>query len=188
MVGLFGGSFDPIHHGHLLAAQAALEALALERVWLIPAAEQPFKVGAHSAAADHRARMVDLAIRGEPAFGLERIELDRAGPSYTIDTLRLLRDRNPEQGFVLLLGADAAQELPQWREAGEITRLARVVRFARPGEAAASGARPDETVRVPQVEVSSTEIRDRVRAGQSIRYWVPDAVADYIAAHRLYKE
>lgn len=186
MVGLFGGSFDPIHHGHLLAAQASLEQLGLAQVRFIPAAEQPFKAGTHGAAAHHRARMVELAIEPEPRFVLDRLELDRPGPSYTVDTLKLLRAREPELAFVLLVGPDAAQELPSWREAGEIKRLARIVRFAWAGEEVAAGGMGHESVPVPRAEISSTEVRARARAGRSIRYWVPDAVADYIAAHRLY--
>jgi nicotinate-nucleotide adenylyltransferase len=160
MVGLLGGSFDPIHLGHLLVAQAAAEALALSELRFVPVRQQPFKVGSHGADAADRVRMVELAIADEPRFQVERIEIDRPGPSYTVETLRALRAREPSTAFVLLVGADAAAELPTWHEAGEIPRF--------------------------QVEISASEIRRRVRAGQSIRYWVPEAVRDHIAAHRLY--
>jgi nicotinate-nucleotide adenylyltransferase len=186
MVGVFGGSFDPIHHGHLLVAQAALEALALDDLRFVPARQQPFKVGNHGAPAPDRVRMVELAVAGEPRFRVERFEIERPGPSYTVETLRAFREREPETDFVLLVGADAAAELPSWHEAGEIPQLARVVMFARPAEPAPGPALDFECIRVPQVEISASAIRRRVRAGQSIQYWVPEAVRDYIAAHRLY--
>ncbi|NNG17107.1 MAG: nicotinate (nicotinamide) nucleotide adenylyltransferase [Gemmatimonadales bacterium] len=186
MVGLFGGSFDPIHHGHLLVAQAAMEALALEELRFVPARQQPFKAGNHGADAADRVRMVELAIAGEPQFQVERFEVERPGPSFTVETLRALRAREPSTDFVLLVGADAAAELPTWHEAGEIARLAQVVMFARPAEQALGPAGDYESIRVPQVEISASAIRRRVRAGQSIQFWVPEAVRDHIAAHRLY--
>jgi len=184
VIGLFGGSFDPIHHGHLLAAQAAVEVLGLAELRFVPAREQPFKEGRHGAVPDHRAAMIDLAIEAEPRFGLERCELDRPGPSYTVDTLRQLRAREPGAEFVLLVGSDAAADLPLWREAAAIPELAQVVMFARGGGPLPAGAFP--AVRVPAVEISATAIRRRVREGLPIHWWVPAPVADYIAAHRLY--
>lgn len=183
MIGLFGGSFDPIHHGHLLAAQAALEGLGLDQLRFVPARQQPFKSGGHGASGDDRAAMIQAAIAEEPRFALERCELDRPAPSYTVDTLRHLRAREPGAAFVLLVGSDAAAELSKWREADAIPELARVVVFGRGGDAAL-GERG--AVRVPAVEISATEIRRRVREGHSIRWWVPAPVADYIAARRLY--
>ena len=187
-VGLFGGSFDPIHHGHLLVAQAAAEVLGLDEVRFVPAREQPFKVGEHAAAAADRATMVERAIAGSPGMRLERLELDRAGPSYTVDTLRALRVREPDTSFVLLVGSDAAIGVPRWHEASELSRLARLVAFGRAGTTA--GALPPgiEYITVPAVEISSTAVRERVRRGQSIRYWVPDGVADFIAARGLYRD
>ena len=188
VVGLFGGSFDPIHHGHLLVAQAAAEVLGLDEVRFVPAREQPFKVGEHAAAAADRATMVERAIAGSPGMRLERLELDRAGPSYTVDTLRALRVREPDTSFVLLVGSDAAIGVPRWHEAPELSRLARIVAFGRAG--ATAGALPPGIgfITVPAVEISSTAVRERVRRGQSIRYWVPDAVADFIAARGLYRD
>ena len=112
VVGLFGGSFDPIHHGHLLVAQAAAEVLGLGEIRFVPAREQPFKAGEHSATAADRAAMVEQAIAGSPGMRLERLELDRPGPSYTVDTLRALRQREPGSSFVLLVGSDAAMGVP----------------------------------------------------------------------------
>jgi nicotinate-nucleotide adenylyltransferase len=186
MIGLLGGSFDPVHHGHLIVAQVAAEALGLECLRFVPAREQPFKHGRHSAPAADRAAMLALAVAGTPAFAVERAELDRPGPSYTVDTLRALRAREPEAEFTLLLGADAAAELPDWHDAPELPKLARIVVFARPGSAVPTVPWIDRAVEVPAIDISATEIRGRVREGRSIRYWVPDAVAKYVVGHRLY--
>jgi nicotinate-nucleotide adenylyltransferase len=186
MVGLFGGSFDPVHHGHLIVARVAAEVLGLDSLRFVPAREQPFKRGLHRAAAAQRAAMLDLAVAPEPGFAVERAELERPGPSYTVDTLRALRAREPGIEPILLLGADAAGELGAWHEAEQIPSLARVVVFARAGVAIPSSPLIARTVEVPAIEISATEIRERVRAGKSIRYWVPDAVAEYVTRHRLY--
>lgn len=188
MVGLLGGSFDPVHHGHLIVARAAAEQLGLRELRFMPAREQPFKQGRHGASAAQRAAMIELAIAGEPALALERAELDRPGPSYTVDTLRALREREPDLDPVLLIGADAASELPDWKEPDAVLALARVVVFARAGHAGTEIAGIWRTIDVPAMEISATGIRERVRAGQSIRYLVPDAVADYVAVHGLYRD
>jgi len=180
-IGVFGGSFDPIHHGHLIAASALADALALDEVRLVVARAQPLKQAGHGATAEDRAAMTELAVRGDARLRADRSELSREGPSYTVDTLRAFHAREPGAELVLLLGSDAAIELPRWRESEAIPALARVEVFAREG--LAEGRRA-----VPHVDISSTAVRERVRRGCSIRYWVPDAVADYIAAHRLYAE
>jgi nicotinate-nucleotide adenylyltransferase len=178
-IGIFGGSFDPIHHGHLLAASTLAESLELDEVRLVVARRQPLKEGGHQAPPDARAEMVELAVRGAGRLRADRTELRSEGPSFTVETLRSFRAEQASAELVLLLGADAARELPRWREADQVRALARVEVFAREG----GGAH-----RVPRVDISSTEIRARVRRGRSIRYWVPDAVVEYIAAHRLYRE
>lgn len=180
-IGVFGGSFDPIHHGHLIAAASLADALKLDQVRMMVARAQPLKRDGHGAAAADRAEMVRLAVGDHSLLRADGSELEREGPSYTVDTLRALRARLPGAELVLLLGADAAAELPRWREAGAIPGLARVEVFAREGAGGGATA-------VPRLDISSTEIRERVRRGRSIRYWVPDAVAEYIAAHRLYEE
>jgi len=180
-IGVFGGSFDPIHHGHLIAATSLADALGLDQVRMVVARSQPLKREGHGAPAAARAEMVELAVGEDPRLRADRSELEREGPSYTVETLRALRAGLPGAELVLLLGADAAAELPRWREAEAIPGLAQVEIFARGGAAGGSQA-------VPRVDISSTEIRARVRCGRSIRYWVPDAVAEYIAAHRLYEE
>lgn len=186
MIGLFGGSFDPVHHGHLIVGQVAAEKLGLDVLRFVPAREQPFKRGSHSASAEHRAAMLSLATSGKASFEVELSELRRPGPSYTVDTLRALREREPGADLVLLLGADAAADLPAWREADQIPRLARIVVFARPGSSIPDSGWASAVVEVPIIDISATEVRERVARGQSVRYWVPDAVAEYIKAHRLY--
>jgi nicotinate-nucleotide adenylyltransferase len=185
-VGLFGGSFDPIHHGHLIVAASVAETLGLDQLRFVPVNEQPFKTGRHQAAAADRAAMLELATAGMPGFAVERAELERKGPSYTVDTLRVLTAREPASRFVVLLGADAAASFDRWREPAEIRRLAGIVVFARPGQAPPEGSVLGQVVPVPGIGISATEVRNRVRDGRSIRYWVPDAVGDYIAMHRLY--
>src|SRR5512145_511249 len=125
---LFGGSFDPIHLGHLIAAEFAAEALRSTEVWFVPAREQPFKVGRHGASPEHRLRMLTVAVAGHPLFRVDAMEIERPGPSYTIDTVRALGSRLGAR-VTLLVGSDAAAELPTWREADELRRLADVVVF-----------------------------------------------------------
>jgi len=185
-IGLLGGSFDPVHHGHLIVGRIAAEALRLDELRFVPAREQPFKRGRHAAPAADRAAMLELAVANTPGFGIERLELDREGPSYTVDTLVALRAREPETELTLLLGADAAAELGAWHRAEELPGLARIVVFARPGASVPAAGLISAAIEVPALEISATEIRRRVRAGQPIRYWVPDAVAEYMARHRLY--
>jgi nicotinate-nucleotide adenylyltransferase len=185
-IGLFGGSFDPVHHGHLIVARVAAEALALDELRFLPAREQPFKQGRHGAPAADRAVMLELAVAGSPGFAIERTELDRPGPSYTVDTLEALRAREPAASLTLLLGADAAAELDAWHRATELPRLARVIVFGRAGAPIPSSPLIAGSIAVPAVDISATEIRRRVRAGLPIRYWVPDAVAEYMVRHRLY--
>jgi len=186
MVGLFGGSFDPVHHGHLIVARVAAETLGLGAVRFVPAREQPFKLGQHGAPAAHRAAMLDLAVQGSPGFAVERAELERPGPSYTVDTLRALHASEPGVRLVLLLGADAANELEAWHRADEIPGLASVVVFARAGVPVPASRLVARSIEVPAIEISATDVRRRVREGRSIRYWVPDPVAEYVTRHRLY--
>jgi nicotinate-nucleotide adenylyltransferase len=198
VVGLFGGSFDPIHHGHLIVARVVAEELGLEAVRFVPAREQPLKrreggkagrrEEAHGATAEQRAAMVELAVAGESGFSMEPIEVSRPGPSYTVDTLRALREREPGLDPVLLLGMDAAAELPRWKESEAVLELAKVAVFSRGGSDEVSVPGIWRRVTVPALEISATEIRRRVAAGRPIRYWVPDSVAEYIENYGLYRQ
>lgn len=187
--GLLGGSFDPVHHGHLIAASRAAEALALDRVLFIPCVRQPLKARGPAASPAHRRAMLELALAGEPRFVLDTVELDRPGPgpSYTVDTLRELAPRHPGERLVLLLGADAAATLPGWRDVDAIVRLAEVAALTRPGAPEPASRLVRHVVATPAIEISASEIRARCLGGKSIRYLVPDAVATYIERNGLYR-
>jgi nicotinate-nucleotide adenylyltransferase len=167
-------------------ATRVAEALGLDRVLFIPTAVSPLKRPGELAPARDRLAMLRLALRGEPRFEACDLEVRRGGVSYTVDTLRQLRGRRPARLF-LILGADAARLLPRWKSAGEVRRLARLVRVARPGHSAGRGLPKEDIVEVPLLEISGTEIRRRVREGRSIRYLVPDAVERYIRRKGLYR-
>ena len=186
-IGIFGGTFDPPHIGHLIAAQDALETLTLDRVLFVPARLPPHKQNDHVTDAAVRLQMIRAATASNPSFEVSDIELSRGGPSFTVDTLRELRKQRPDDEFFLLLGVDQVTEFATWREPDEVLALARVAMLARGGiEEAAAGDIVHQTVPVTRVDVSSTVVRQRVGAGQSIRYLVPEAVERIIAAERLY--
>ena len=180
---MFGGSFDPVHHGHLAIALAALGSLPLDRVLFVPARRSPLKSGAPTASESDRLAMLERAIDGEKRFGLSRIELDRPAPSYTVDTLEALVG---EGALFLILGGDAAGELARWRSPERIRELATIVVARRPG---ASTALPDGAVTLdtPLMDISAHELRERAARGRSLRYLVPDAVWRYIEEHSLYR-
>jgi nicotinate-nucleotide adenylyltransferase len=182
-IGILGGSFDPIHHGHLILAHAAKEELGLNRVLFIPANKSPHKTDTKPATAEDRLEMVRLAIEGEEGFEVSDVELRRPAPSYTVETLRELKKSHPQDEFVLLIGADNVATFDTWREPEEIRHLAQIAVLDRAGSAAAHDW---PTVR-RLVDISSTDIRARAADGRSIRYLTPDAVCDYIATHSLYR-
>jgi nicotinate-nucleotide adenylyltransferase len=199
---LFGGTFDPVHHGHLIVARAVAEKLGFSRVVLIPANTPPHKPPACASAAD-RLAMVHLAVAGDELFEVSDLELDRPGPSYTLDTLQAIRPRvGAGEKLHWLIGLDSLADLPHWHHVGEVLELASILVAARPGNGGAETALAglagkledrhlhrlrEGLVATPLIDISSTDIRRRVREGQSIRYLVPDAVARYIADHRLYR-
>jgi nicotinate-nucleotide adenylyltransferase len=188
-IGVFGGTFDPPHLGHLVVASDACEALGLGRVLWIPSAVPPHKLRTVQAPARARLEMVRAAIGGDPRFRADDVELRREGPSYTVDTLRELAARHPGDELVLLIGADNLREIPGWREPAEILRLARVAVLSRDG----AGVPPDSpipatSVAVTRVDVSATEVRRRAAAGETIRYLVPDAVRALVERRGLYRE
>lgn len=191
-IGLFGGSFDPVHVAHVALARCALEQLALDAVWWIPAGRN-WQKGGTAAGAEQRAAMIALAIDGEPRFRLERCELDRAGPSYTIDTVRALRQREPGTDWTLIVGQDQYAGLPSWHEWRELVSL---VTLAVAGRADAAprapvplAALPHRAVALamPAMAVSATEIRARIARGDDITALVPPGVARYIDQHHLYR-
>lgn len=185
-IGIFGGTFDPPHLGHWLAAVDAADALSLDEVVWVPAAQQPLKTGVASAAAAHRLEMTRLAVQGDGRFRVDAMETERGGLSFMVDTLRAYRERHPDAALFLLLGSDAAALLPKWREPEAVRALAEIVVLTRGGEGAVLPAGL-QALPTRRVDVSATEVRERVAAGRSIRGFVTDAVAAYIAAHGLYR-
>ena len=182
---LYGGSFDPVHHGHLILARDALEELQLDRVIFIPAGLSPHKLRTAPAPAEIRREILAAALADEPGFALDDSELQRPGPSYAIETVERLRTQYPEAELIYLIGADNLRELHTWRRIDDLRRLVEFVVFGRNGHSAeASGFR--ELRR--HVEISATEIRRRVASGASIRYLVPDAVRSLIVSHHLYQD
>lgn len=188
-VGVFGGTFDPPHIGHLIVAQDAFERLGLDRLLFVPAAQPPHKRDRVISDARHRLAMLRLALGADPRFAIETLELERRGPSYTVDTLRELHRRlGDATELVLLIGADQYAEFDSWREPAEVVRLARLAVLHREGrtQTPAPASPTAQDVAVTRIDVSSTAVRARAAAGASIRYLVPDPVADYITEHRLY--
>ena len=194
-LGIFGGTFDPPHLGHLLVAVDALETLELDRLVLIPAGEQPLKAGAVRASPGHRLEMVRRLVRDDPRFAVDPIEIDRSGLSYTVDTLAEYAAREPASERFFLVGADVLGSFEQWREPDRVLALAQLVVLQRssaddgvPVEGFFSGAeRQPRVLKTRTIDISSTEIRARIGAGRSIRGFVPEAVADYIAGAGLYR-
>jgi nicotinate-nucleotide adenylyltransferase len=184
--GLLGGSFNPIHHGHLITALRAAEAVTLDRVLFIPAAVSPLKNGDGLASAAHRWAMLRLALRGTPQFEACDLELRRGGVSYTVDTLRELKTQTRAQLY-WILGTDAARQLPRWKSIDEVRRLARFIIVTRPGDRVSQNRPKDHIVRAPLLEISSSEIRERVRKGLTVRYLLPESVERYIREKGLYR-
>lgn len=187
-IGLFGGSFDPVHFGHLLVAQAAREELGLARVYFILAAQSPFKTEAQPTPAAERLRLLRLALAGDAASEVDDQEIRRGGISYSIDTVRQYRKDFPGAELFYLIGADTAGQLSLWREAGELARLVEFVVIPRPGEPAPQLAAPfrGRALRGFPLGVSSSEIRARCKAGLAIAHLTPPAVAEAIKNNGLY--
>jgi nicotinate-nucleotide adenylyltransferase len=192
-IGLMGGTFDPIHLGHLRAAENAREALALDRVAFLPSGAPPHRAGPLSPALDRYA-MVCLATAAHPQFLAWDTEVRRPGPSYTVDTVLALLDERPGDAFVMIVGSDTYPEMATWREPERLFGLCAVAVVDRPGEESAVAPPPFPAakgvarVSGPGLCISATVIRERVRHGESVRYLVPDAVSDYISKRGLYVE
>ena len=197
--GILGGTFDPIHLGHLLMGEAARQKLELQRVLFVPVGDPPHKRSEAATSARHRRMMVELAIAGNPNFELCPVDLERAGPHYSIDTVRLIRawyELAADDCF-FILGGDSLQDLPTWHRPEEFIRLCRLAVIQRPGfrpdMAALTGQLPGinerlEWVDMPLIGISASDIRARLRVGQSIRYQVPESVWKYICEHQLYHQ
>lgn len=195
-VGLIGGTFDPIHWGHLIMAEEARHQAHLDQVLFLPAGEPPHKVGQPITPVAHRLQMVQLAIASNPAFRLSRLDVDRPGPHYSVDMVRLFLERAPTGTEVFfVVGADSLEDMPRWKDPAHLLELCHVLAMSRPGH------QPDleqlaqvlPTVRervqvlsMPLIGISGTDIRRRVREGRPIRYLVPEEVRQYIVAHGLY--
>ncbi|MGH7676964.1 MAG: nicotinate-nucleotide adenylyltransferase [Gemmatimonadaceae bacterium] len=190
-IAIFGGSFDPPHVGHLLAAGDACDQLELGRVLFVPAATQPLKVGRTAATAEQRLAMVRLLVAHDPRFEASAFEVEQGGLSFTVNTLSHFASLHPADELYLLLGADVLESFGQWREPGRVLQLARVVLLERQRNESAlpAGLEWASVLRLPtrRVDISSTEIRERVRLGKSVRGFVTDDVAAYIARVGLYR-
>jgi nicotinate-nucleotide adenylyltransferase len=187
-IALFGGSFDPVHNGHLLVALAAIEELSLERIFFIPAAQSPFKPENKPAPADLRARMLRLALAGQTRYEVDTQEIQRGGTSYTVDTVRDYRSRFPNAELFYLIGADHIPQLHKWRAANELAAAVEFVAIPRPGEAApaAPAGFRVRALRGFPLGLSSSQIRERIRSSKTIEHLVPPAVAETIRNSRLY--
>lgn len=200
-IGIFGGTFDPPHVGHLILAESAREHARLDEVWFVPAPRPPQKEGQPVTRFEQRVEMLQIAIAGNPAFRVDELEKQREGPSYTADTLAQLRQVHPGHSFFLLLGGDSLADLPRWHQPRRIVEQAGLVVMARPGSAHLTAEQllqavgmPTtaqlslEFVPAPQVDIASRALRKAVAEGRSIRYQVPHPVGEYIRQHRLYRE
>ena len=194
-LGIYGGSFDPVHNGHLALARECQHQTALDEIWFTPTAVQPLKQRGPHATDAQRLEMLQLAIQPEPAWRVCKLEIERGGLSYTVDTLRQLGDELPNAVLFFLLGADAIRDVPQWREPREIFALATPLVVRRAGRPepdltalrtlCAANKQP-KLIEMPVVDVSSTDIRRRAAAGESLDDLVPESVAQYIRNHDVY--
>jgi nicotinate-nucleotide adenylyltransferase len=199
-VGFFGGTFDPVHIGHLILAEQAREQGRLDEVWFVPAPRPPHKDEPQLTRFEQRVEMLALALAGNPVFRIDELEKERSGPSYTVDTLAELRRRHPVHEFFLLIGSDTLIDLPHWQEPIRVLEQAGLLVMARPGSAVltieqlrAQLNMPDETalrlqvIETPLIDISSRDLRRRAAAGLSLRYFLPRAVECYIHDKRLYR-
>ncbi len=198
-IGIFGGTFDPVHNAHLLLAEQCREQCKLDEVWFIPAGSPPHKKGAGITAGKQRREMLDFAVAGHPAFVIKDLELHREGPSYTVETLRQLKTTHPDDEFFFIVGADSVRDLHTWREPETILEMVTVIGVNRPNislpDLSELTHKFGETilskilwVTMPGIDISSTDIRNRIREKKSVRFMTPRAVEVYIHNNRLYLE
>ncbi|WP_081474856.1 nicotinate-nucleotide adenylyltransferase [Isoptericola variabilis] len=189
-LGVMGGTFDPIHHGHLVAASEAAALLDLDEVVFVPTGKPSFKQHAKVSPAEHRYLMTVIATASNPRFTVSRVDIDRPGLTYTVDTLRDLRAERPDADLFFITGADAIEQILTWKDAAQLWDMAHFVAVTRPGHhLTVDGLPPDgvTTLEVPALAISSSDCRRRAEAGQPVWYLVPDGVVQYIAKHGLYR-
>jgi nicotinate-nucleotide adenylyltransferase len=187
-IGVMGGTFDPIHHGHLVAASEVAQSFGLDEVIFVPTGE-PWQKSDVSPG-EHRYLMTVIATASNPQFTVSRVDIDRGGPTYTIDTLRDLRADRPGADLYFISGADAIAQILSWRDHDELWGLAHFVAVSRPGHVLSTDGLPTDDVsqlEIPALAISSTDCRDRVQRGHPVWYLVPDGVVQYIAKHHLYR-
>jgi nicotinate-nucleotide adenylyltransferase len=187
-IGVMGGTFDPIHHGHLVAASEVAQSFDLDEVIFVPTGQPWQKSGVSPS--EHRYLMTVIATASNPRFTVSRVDIDRAGPTYTIDTLRELKNQRPEAELFFITGADALAQILSWRDHDELWDLAHFVAVSRPGHVLSTAGLPTDDVsqlEIPALAISSTDCRDRVEHGNPVWYLVPDGVVQYIAKHHLYR-
>ena len=187
-VGVMGGTFDPIHNGHLVAASEVAASFDLDEVVFVPTGQPWQKSGVTPS--EHRYLMTVIATASNPGFTVSRVDVDRSGPTYTIDTLRDLQRQRPGAHLFFITGADAVAQILSWRDHDELWELAHFVAVSRPGHTLSAAGLPSEHVsllEIPALAISSTDCRERVRRGQPVWYLVPDGVVQYIAKHHLYR-
>jgi nicotinate-nucleotide adenylyltransferase len=190
-VGIMGGTFDPIHHGHLVAASEVASLFELDEVVFVPTGEPWQKSDRHVSPAEHRYLMAVIATASNPRFWVSRVDIDRPGPTYTIDTIRDIEQQRPGAELFFITGADALAQILSWKDAEEALRRARFVGVTRPGYELSDAHLPIDSVTlldVPAMAISSSDCRARVVAGQPVWYLVPDGVVQYINKHHLYVE
>ncbi|TYL50859.1 nicotinate-nucleotide adenylyltransferase [Agromyces mariniharenae] len=187
-IGVMGGTFDPIHHGHLVAASEVAQSYGLDEVVFVPTGEPTYK--SVVTPAEHRYLMTVIATASNPRFTVSRVDIDRGKPTFTIDTLRDIRRERPEAELFFITGADAIAQILSWRDVEELWELAHFVAVSRPGHDLSVSGLPEQDVsllEVPALAISSTDCRDRVRRGFPVWYLVPDGVVQYISKHHLYR-
>lgn len=193
---ILGGTFDPIHYGHLALAEEVCWQLDASHVFFVPAAQQPLKLGGHCASSAQRLRMVELAVADNPSFAVCDLEIKRGGRSYTVDTVAALHDDYPQADLTFVAGADVLRDLPRWHDVARLFQLCRFAIVTRPGhEIDLERLLVDlpvardriMAVRGPRLDISSTDLRDRLERGAPTRYQIPDSVRDYIERHGLYR-
>lgn len=196
-IGILGGTFDPPHLGHLILGEYAVDALRLTRVLFLPAADPPHKRDRAKTPLAHRLAMLALALADNEHFALSRVDVDRPGPHYSVDAVKILLQQYPGAEFFFIIGGDSLRDLPTWHRPAELIELCRLAVMRRPGDNLTSDLHNTILPRLserlvmmetPVLEISSTDIVQRIRQGKSVRYLVPDAVLAYIAQHRVYEE